>query len=194
VDPAVALADLASGDVERLNKASVSISAAFRDNYTRYSSVDRRLLLDGLERIARGESLTDELGRTRALTTAFAILVTIAMDSTTIPEDREIPTRVLRIYSQADRLDSKALSVSSLGAFLPRFPSERAAIEALLFSVAIAPFAARAVPPQTAIDALLTAGAPGISVLRRLHEENAVKDPGAAAFLREIAKRGYTRG
>lgn len=193
VEPATALAQLASGDRELINTASVVIRAAFRENLREYSNEQRRVLLDEVERIARGETQADELGTISALTTAFSILNGIATDTVSVPEDREIPGRVMRIYAETGRRDSKGLSVSVLGEMLPHYPAERAGIEELLITVASAPPTPDRVPPQTAIDALVNAGEPGVPALRRLHEERSIKEPGAAVYLRELAKTGYRR-
>jgi len=190
-DPATALARLESGEPGQISEASVVIKAAFRSNYDRYSAAQRQQLLQGVERIARGEAGADDLGITRGVRTAFAILSSIALDTVSVPEDGDIARRMLRIYQQTSRLDSKALSVSSLGRIASRYPAERAEIDSLLFSVASAPFTPDRVHPRTAIDALLSAGDVGLPVLRRLHEQRAVRDRATALFLRGIAERGY---
>jgi hypothetical protein len=102
-----------------------------------------------------------------------------------------VPARLLRIYAQSERVESKALAVGVLGAMLARYPGYRPEVEEILFSVASEPFKQGSVHPQTALDALVQAGEAGIPLLRRLHEEQAVQGEGARVYLRELARRGF---
>lgn len=190
--PESALVRLASGEPDLVSGAGNVVTAAFGQNYARYSPAERQRLLDGVERIARGEAGTDELRTRRSITEAFSILAVTALDSIPVPEDREIPRRVLRIYRESNGSSSRAQAVYLLAQLLPRYPASRAEIETLLFEVASAPSAPGRVAPISPINALLLyAGEAGIPVLRRLHEQGAVQEPGAAVFLREVAKQGY---
>lgn len=192
-DVDTSLAMLSSGDPDRLNYASIRITRAFRQDYTVYSNADRQSLLDGVERVARGEAGTDDLTRTRALTVAFPILQVIALDTFPVREDAEVPPRVLRIYEQTGNPSSRGLAVNLLADLLPHYPQYGRQIEAVLYSAASAPWVPGNVTPETVIDALTRAGVPGIALLRRLHDENAVRDGNAAMYLRELARRGYPR-
>jgi hypothetical protein len=184
------LAMLSSGDPDRLNSASIRIMRAFQMDHAAYSNADRQRLLDGMERVALGEAGTGELARTRALRVAFSMLRVIALDTFPTGEDAGIALRVLRIYEQSPR--ARGLAVSLLADFLAHYPQYQSEIEALLFTAASTP-QVPGVAPQTVIDALTRAGDPGIALLRRLHDENAVRDGNAAMYLRELARRGYPR-
>lgn len=188
LEPSEALANLASGE----GAATTVITAAFRQNYEAYSDAERQDLLDGIERMARGEVDGEEKEGRRSVTRAFAALRTIGLDpEISAPEAREIPARLLRIYRESDRHLSKSLAVLRLGEMLGRYPEHADDIEEVMVSVASAPFSSDRVHPQTALDALRRGGEAGIPVLRRLHEQSAVQHPGSLAYLRKLAERGF---
>lgn len=188
------LARLSSGDPEQFSQATRTIGSAFRGEYARYSNTHRRLLLDGLQRLAGGAGAGgDEVANRRSTIASFSLLRSIATDSIAIPEDREIPQRVLRIYRESSRIESQGMALFLLGKLMASYSDDRPAIEALLVSIASADFSPGKVHPQTAVDALMEGGDAGVAVLRRLHEDGSVRNPEVSIFLRELARDGYRR-
>lgn len=194
------LAWIASSDADRRNSGAIGTHRVFNEHYSSYTDAQRQQLLDGLDRIARGDVDADEVTVRRAMSRAFSALTVVGLDSTGnptgIPEGREIPARVLRIYRETGRVEAKGMVIGSLRELIPRYPGPPAQeMMDLLVSVATAPeWTPDMVVPSEAIFQLLMMGGPAIPVLRRLHEEGAVKDVEARVFLREMAKRGYRPG
>lgn len=206
LEPAEALAKLASGERTAVRGATNVISAAFsndvRDgdllrvgNYDRYTDTQREELLDGLERMASGDL---EVPR-RALQGAHTSVTIIMHPKAPTPDrwKREIPRRLLRIYrgSQTNQnRTAKALVVSSLGDALGLGPPEAPAIEQALYEVATGPSVPDSpgwVAPESAVQALIHSGQAGVPTLRRLHEEGEVQDMMLTARLRILAEDGY---
>ncbi len=186
-EPSVALELLASA-----RPGGSTIVAAFAENYAKYTDAQRQQLLDGVERIARGEVEGPELTIRRAITMSFSILSAIALYPAVVaPEAREIPARLLRIYRQSDRVDAKALALMRLGDMLLLSPREAPEIIRLLEAVASAPPEVGKVSPRTALDALRNAEEAGIPSLRRLYAQDLVKDPIAQMELHDLARRGF---
>lgn len=203
--PAEALSMLASGEPRALNEASAAIGAAFaRDvnsseavvvgNYNQYTDDQREDLLDGLERIARGDRLSgDVVSNRKAIAAAHAVLLGLMHPRAATPQayKRRIPGLLVRIYQEAQEQPAEALTVSDLGYALGERPAEASAIEEILYKVASAQPSSTSVPPQAAIEALENAGPAGVATLRRLHEQNAVRDMMARAHLAKLAENGY---
>ena len=184
---------LASGERAAVGRGRAIITAGLAENYARYSPEDRRLLVDGLIRVGRGESSGDDAARTRAVTAALGAMLTVATDSFVTPEDEEIVRGFVAIYRDSDRLEARALAVSLMGRIFPKYPTQQRDIVGILEAVATSEAEPGEVHPQTAIDALLDAGERGIPILRRIHDGGAVKDPGVAVYLRELVRRGFRR-
>lgn len=184
-EPDSALAALERGEMA----AAWVISAAFGENLDSYSGQERALLLDGVERVARGSYSGDF----RPMSLAFTILGVIVRDPASHNETRRlIPARLLRMYHQAERREAKGFAVRHLGRLLPENPPESDEILALLARIASLPAIASDVPPQTAIDNLLLGGPRGIETLRRLHEEDRIADPRMKVYVQKVAEGGYT--
>ncbi len=194
--PDTILALLASGDSDRRNGGSAGVRAAFTRNHSLYTDAQRQRILDGLERIVRGDIAGDELNVIRSMRTAFSALVLIALDTVAVPEDREIPTRLLRIYREARTVRPKGLVVRRMGDLIPRYAGNPVVQDMLdlLEAVATDTWTPDKVSPAAAVDELIDAGPAALPLLRRLNDERAVKDPQARVYLREMAKRGFRKG
>lgn len=194
VEPAKILGYLESGEQEAMLGVYAATRAAFRQHYEKYTDAQRQELLDGLERVARGEVEGPELNREVAIRSATVLLELIGTDTTVVaPEAREIPRRLLRVHHQTKDPHIRSSILLTLGDLVQIDPPEAPEILALLAKYLTAPpdRGPDDVPPATALDALIDAGAAGVPVLRRLHEEGAVKDPVADMSLRYHARMGY---
>ena len=194
--PDTILALLASSDSDRRNGGAAGARAAFTRNHSLYTAAQRQRILDGLEGIARGDIAGDELSVTRSITRAFSALVLIALDTVPVPEDREIPMLLLRIYRESRTEVPKGLVVRMMGDLIPRYAGNPVVQDMLdlLEAVATDTWTPDKVSPAAAVDELIDAGPAALPVLRRLNEERAVKDPQARVYLREMAKRGFRKG
>jgi len=193
--PDTIIALLASGDSDRRNGGAAGARAAFTRNHSLYTAVQRQRILDGLERIARGDISGDELSVTRSITRAFSALVLIALDTVPVPEDREIPIRLLRIYREAGTEVPRGLVVRTMGDLIPRYAGTPVVQDMLdlLEAVATDTWTPDKVTPAAAVDELIDAGPAALPLLHRLNNDRAVKDPQARAYLREMAKRGFRK-
>jgi len=155
----------------------------------RFTDVQRQELLDGLEAIAREEPALDLAPG--AMASAFSTLISIALhpDYDPPPEAAEIPARMLRIHREAATRRSRGLATFNLGLLLRTRPPESPEIEELLLEQASGPDAVRAL---TSIQALMAACEAGIPAVRRLHEEELVRDWMNSLVVRRVAEAGYT--
>lgn len=194
-EPSKLLAQLASGDLMTRARASNLIAYAFGDRFDYYSDADRQLLLDGVERVARGDFDDDSSTLNPSLNGMSRLIGLVAP---AVPESvrREVPTRVIRIYEETGRRSVRSAAVTWMGHMICMFPGHPDARRMLgiLEDVASAPAPAEnGVFADTAIEALLIAGPRGVPVLRRLNAEGRVRSLQAAAWLRELARIGFPR-
>lgn len=205
VEPAEALQALVDGTARR------TILWAFRrdlpetdmrreGHYDRYTSAQRRQLLDGLERIAIQASPRPPGNTYDPANEAVSLLKEIGLYLRDVaPEAREIPARLLRIYDRAETSieDSTRRSVMRMSALdglaklLALGPAESEEIIDLLWDVATGPGPPEDLPVYDGVRAFLKTCDVGVPYLRRLHDEGLVQHAETAAWLRGLAERGF---
>jgi len=154
----------------------------------RFTDAQRQVLLDGMEAIAREDPALDLASEAsgRALSTLSGIALHPDYDP---PEATEIPARMLRIHREAATRRSRGLATFYLGLLLRVRPPESPEIEQILLEQASGADAALAL---TSIQALMAACEAGIPAVRRLHEEELVRDWMNSLVVRRVAEAGYT--
>lgn len=81
--------------------------------------------------------------------------------------------------------------MANMGLLLAYEPDESAGMIAILVAIARSAPMRGQVQPVSAIDALLDGGEIGIRVLRGLHEDGTVREPGARVYLEQLARRDF---
>jgi hypothetical protein len=193
LEPARALELLRSTDPEDRSEAMAMLRSAFHENFDRYAPAQRRLILDGVEQVARGDF---DRGDQRPSADARLILRGLLGREVPGPHLTELPARLLRIYhGAADEGSLRFSTISIMAQYTCLHPNHPRVQDMLnvMAELAVAPTAPDRVFPDMAIDMLLLAGPRGVRVLQRLHDEQAVQDTRARVYLRELARKDFPR-
>lgn len=200
VVPATNLANAQPG--RRVTRPPAELLAAFAESYWRvggsnspaghdithvlahpedYPAADMRMFLDGLERLA----LTGDSSRLRASATVNLSLAGEWRRGRPVPGTM---VRLSRIFEQSPDPVVRAVAIGSMIS-----QAERGEALSYLELLAAAAPGDRGYPGgvRSAIGALWAMEGDGVTVLRRLHETGAIREPEERRKLAEMARRGY---